>query len=144
MHTPKGQIIITNFCRKICGCSGSWNMESFIESAIREIRDKVKGEKVILGLSGGVDSSVAAALIHKAIGDQLTCIFVNNGGLRKGEPERVKALFGGSFKMPLKYVDAEARFLENSKGQVNPNRNARSSGMNSLRCSMRRRPKFPM
>ncbi len=120
VHTPKGQIIITNFCRKICGCSGSWNMESFIESAIREIRDKVKGEKVILGLSGGVDSSVAAALIHKAIGDQLTCIFVNNGGLRKGEPERVKALFGGSFKMPLKYVDAEARFLEKLKGASEP------------------------
>ena len=120
VHTPKGQIIITNFCRKICGCSGSWNMESFIESAIREIRDKVKREKVILGLSGGVDSSVAAALIHKAIGDQLTCIFVNNGGLRKGEPERVKALFGGSFKMPLKYVDAEARFLEKLKGASEP------------------------
>ena len=128
VHTPKGQTIITNFCRNICGCSGSWNMESFIETSIRDIREKVGNEKVILGLSGGVDSSVAAALIHKAIGDQLTCIFVNNGGLRKGEPERVKELFGGAFRMTLKYVDAEARFLEKLKGASDPERKRKIIG----------------
>ncbi|MCI6288722.1 MAG: glutamine-hydrolyzing GMP synthase [Lentisphaeria bacterium] len=111
VHTVKGQQILSNFCRKICHCEGTWNMASFIETAVREIQEKTQGEKVILGLSGGVDSSVAAALIHKAIGDKLTCIFVNNGLLRKGEAERVIDLFGGAFKIPLKYVDATDRFL---------------------------------
>ena len=111
VHTVKGQQILSNFCWKICGCEGNWTMASFIETAVREIQEKTQGEKVILGLSGGVDSSVAAALIHKAIGDKLTCIFVNNGLLRKGEADRVRELFGGVFKIPLKYVDATDRFL---------------------------------
>ncbi len=128
VHTPKGQIILRNFCRGICQCTGSWNMESFLETSTKEIRETTKGEKVILGLSGGVDSSVAAALIHRAIGDKLTCIFVNNGGLRKGEAERVKSLFGGTFKIPLNYVDAEDRFLKKLEGVSEPERKRKIIG----------------
>lgn len=128
VHTPQGQTVITNFCRKICGCSGSWTMESFIEKSLGEIRETTKGEKVILGLSGGVDSSVAAALIHKAIGDKLTCIFVNNGVLRKGEAERVKDLFGGTFHIPLVYVDAADRFLDKLAGVEDPERKRKIIG----------------
>ncbi len=111
VHTEYGEKIIANFCMNICGCSGNWTMESFIERSTREIRETVGNERVILGLSGGVDSSVAAALIHRAIGDQLVCIFVNNGLLRKNEAQRVQDLFGRNFKMKLVYVDATDRFL---------------------------------
>ncbi len=111
VHSVQGKQIIENFCYRICGCKGNWNMQSFIEQATKEIRDKVGNEHVILGLSGGVDSSVAAALIHRAIGQQLTCIFVNNGLLRKNEAERVQNLFGRNFYMKLVYVDATERFL---------------------------------
>ena len=119
-HTPDGRTILGNFCRRICGCAGNWTMASYIENAVREIRAKVGGAHVILGLSGGVDSSVAAALIHKAIGDQLTCIFVNNGLLRKNEAERVRELFGSNFKMKLVYIDASDRFLEKLAGAAEP------------------------
>jgi len=111
VHTPRGKEIIKNFCYHICGCSASWTMASFIETALEEIRAKVGKDRVILGLSGGVDSSVAAALIHKAIGDQLTCIFVNNGLLRKNEAERVQQLFADNFKINFVYVDATESFL---------------------------------
>ena len=110
-HTPRGKEILNNFCTRICGCRGEWRMSSFVGSAVKEIREKVGKAKVILGLSGGVDSSVAAALIHRGIGDQLHCIFVDNGLLRKNEPERVRELFGKSFKMQLTCVDASERFL---------------------------------
>ena len=99
------------FCCQ-CGCHGSWTMEKFIDEAVADIRRQVGSAKVVLGLSGGVDSSVVAALIHKAIGDKLTCIFVNNGLLRKNEAERVQELFAGSFKMNLVYIDATDRFLD--------------------------------
>ena len=120
VHTPEGKSIIGNFCRRICKCSGDWTMESFIEQQVREIRAKVGKSNVILGLSGGVDSSVAAALIHKAIGKQLNCIFVNNGLLRKNEAERVQQLFGRNFNMKLIYVDATDRFLEKLAGVEEP------------------------
>lgn len=120
VHTHRGTELIRNFAMEICGCTGSWTMESFIERSIREIRETTKGQKVILGLSGGVDSSVAAALIHKAIGDNLTCIFVNNGLLRKNEAERVQNLFAGSFQMKLVYVDATRRFLDKLAGVSEP------------------------
>lgn len=120
VHTHRGTELIRNFAMEICGCTGSWTMESFIERSIREIRETTKGQKVILGLSGGVDSSVAAALIHKAIGDNLTCIFVNNGLLRKNEAERVQDLFAGSFQMKLVYVDATRRFLDKLAGVSEP------------------------
>ena len=120
VHTPEGKSIIGNFCRRICKCSGDWTMESFIEQQVREIRAKVGKSNVILGLSGGVDSSVAAALIHKAIGKQLNCIFVNNGLLRKNEAERVQQLFGRNFNMKLIYVDATDRFLKKLAGVEEP------------------------
>ena len=120
VHTPQGSTILRNFCRNICGCSGDWTMESFIEQSVREIRAKVGSSNVILGLSGGVDSSVAAALIHKAIGRQLNCIFVNNGLLRKNEAERVQDLFGRNFAMKLIYIDATDRFLDKLKGVADP------------------------
>ncbi len=120
VHTPQGKVIIDNFCHRICGCSGNWTMASFIEDAVADIRAKVGGERVILGLSGGVDSSVAAALIHRAIGQQLTCIFVNNGLLRLNEAEKVRDLFGRNFQMDLVYVDAEERFLSKLAGADDP------------------------
>ena len=108
------------FCMSRCGCRGSWTMEHFIEEAIADIRAQVGSEKVVLGLSGGVDSSVVAALLHKAIGDQLVCVFVNHGLLRKNEPEMVQQVFARSFDMNLHYVDASERFLNQLKGVANP------------------------
>ena len=87
VHTPRGREIISNYVHRICGCGKEWTMRNYVDQAVEEIRAQVGGERVILGLSGGVDSSVAAALLHKAIGDQLTCIFVNNGLLRAREAE---------------------------------------------------------
>ncbi len=128
VHTHRGTEIIRNFAIRICGCSGSWTMESFIERSVREIQEKTAGQKVILGLSGGVDSSVAAALIHKAIGDKLTCIFVNNGLLRKNEAERVRELFEGSFKMNLVCIDATDRFLDKLAGVTEPEKKRKIIG----------------
>ena len=120
VHTPQGTQILRNFCLGVCGCKGDWTMADFIKSSVAEIRAKVGKDNVILGLSGGVDSSVAAALIHKAIGSQLTCIFVNNGLLRKNEAERVQELFGHNFKMKLVYVDATDRFMCELAGVSEP------------------------
>ena len=110
-HTPRGMEIIKNFLYGICGCTGDWTMSDYVERAIEKIRNTVGDKKVILGLSGGVDSSVAAALIHKAIGDQLTCVFVDNGLLRKDERKKVEDLFKNNFKMRMKTVRAEKLFL---------------------------------
>ncbi len=119
-HTPKGTVILRNFLQRICGCRPDWTMGSFIEQACEEIREQVGEAKVVLGLSGGVDSSVAAALLHKAIGDQLTCIFVNNGLLRSREAEVVQQVFTDHFRIKLKYVDASKRFLRKLKGVTDP------------------------
>ena len=108
------------FCKKTCGCTGSWTMENFIEEAVRDIREQVGDKKVILGLSGGVDSSVVAALIHKAVGKQLTCVFVNHGLLRKNEPEMVQEVFARNFDMNLCYIDASDRFLDKLEGVSDP------------------------
>ena len=120
VHTPRGKKIISNFVRKICGCSRKWTMRSYIEQAVEEIRVQVGKEKVILGLSGGVDSSVAAALIHKAIGKQLTCIFVNNGVLRANEAGVVKKVFGRNFKVKLHYEDSTNLFIRKLRGVTDP------------------------
>ena len=128
VHTPCGRDILGNFCRRICGCSGDWTMESFIEQQIREIREKVGDSNVILGLSGGVDSSVAAALIHKAIGRQLHCIFVNNGLKKKNEAQRVRDLFGRNFQMQLIYIDATDRFLDKLAGVEEPEKKRKIIG----------------
>lgn len=119
-HTEGGVDILKNFLYKICGCKRGWVLEEFIKVKTEEIRATVKNAHVILGLSGGVDSSVAAALINKAIGDQLTCIFVDNGLLRKGEREQVEELFRGHFHMDLKIIDARQRFLKALKGVCDP------------------------
>src|SRR5262249_33823362 len=109
-HTPQGSEILANFVHNICGCGKNWTMRNYIEQAVETIRGKVGDEKVILGLSGGVDSSVAAALLHKAIGDQLTCIFVNNGLLRGREPQVVREVFERHFKIKLQYENASRLF----------------------------------
>jgi GMP synthase (glutamine-hydrolysing) len=119
-HTPRGREILQNFVYHICHCSMDWTMGSFIEEACARVRKQVGDQKVVLGLSGGVDSSVTAALLHKAIGDQLTCIFVNNGLLRAREEEMVQRVFGENFHVRLKYVDASERFLTLLKGVTDP------------------------
>jgi GMP synthase (glutamine-hydrolysing) len=119
-HTPRGKEILQNFVYHICRCPMDWTMGSFIEEACAGIREQVGDQKVVLGLSGGVDSSVTAALLHKAIGDQLTCIFVNNGLLRSREEEIVQRVFGENFHVRLKYVDASERFLALLKGVTDP------------------------
>lgn len=120
VHTPRGKKIISNFVRKICGCGRKWTMRSYVDQAVEEIRVQVGKEKVILGLSGGVDSSVAAALIHKAIGKQLTCIFVNNGVLRANEAGVVKKVFGRNFKVKLHYEDSTNLFIRKLRGVTDP------------------------
>src|SRR5881392_2682185 len=119
-HTPRGKEILQNFVSHICHCAMGWTMGSFIEEACARVRNQVGDDKVVLGLSGGVDSSVTAALLHKAIGDQLTCIFVNNGLLRAREEEIVQRVFGENFHITLKYVDASDRFLSLLKGVTDP------------------------
>ena len=119
-HTPRGKEILQNFVFHICGCSMDWTMGSFIKEACERIRQQVGDQKVVLGLSGGVDSSVTAALLHKAIGDQLTCIFVNNGLLRSHEEEMVQRVFGENFHVRLKYVEAADRFLKLLAGVTDP------------------------
>jgi GMP synthase (glutamine-hydrolysing) len=127
-HTPRGRDIIANFVHNVCGCGRNWTMRSYIQQAISQIRAQVGREKVILGLSGGVDSSVAAALIHKAIGDQLTCIFVNNGVLRGREAQVVREVFGRHFKLKLQYENASGLFLRRLKGITNPERKRKIIG----------------
>lgn len=119
-HTPLGGAMLRNFLYDICGCTGNWSSESFVHAAIDSIRAEVGEERVLLALSGGVDSSVAAALIHRAIGDQLTPVFVNTGLLREGEAETVREVFGRHFQMNLVYVDATDRFLERLSGIKDP------------------------
>ncbi len=119
---------VAAFCFDKCGCSGRWKMENFIEDAVQHIREQVGGGTVVLGLSGGVDSSVTAALIHRAIGDRLTCVFVNHGLLRKNEPEMVQEVFARNFKMKLVYIDASDRFLDKLAGVADPERKRKIIG----------------
>jgi len=128
VHTPRGKEIISNFVHGVCGCGKNWTMRNYVEQAIAEIRAQVGQEHVVLGLSGGVDSSVAAALLHKAIGDQLTCIFVNNGVLRAREAEVVQNVFARSFKIRLQYVDATKLFLDKLKGITDPEKKRKIIG----------------
>lgn len=119
-HTPQGTEILSNFIFKICGCKPTWHMTSFINWAVEDIRAKIQGKKVICALSGGVDSSVVAVLMHKAIGDSLTCIFVDNGLLRKGEANKVIETFKNHFHIRLVFVDASKRFLSKLQGITDP------------------------
>jgi GMP synthase (glutamine-hydrolysing) len=120
VHTPDGGKLLANFARHICGCAGDWTMASFKDAKIAEIREQVGKGKVICGLSGGVDSAVAAVLIHEAIGEQLTCVFVDHGLMRLGEAEQVVSLFRGSYNIPLVHVDASADFLTGLEGVTDP------------------------
>ena len=119
-HTPDGINILRNFLYKVCGCKGNWTPGNFIADTTRRIREEVKNGRAICALSGGVDSAVAATLIHRAIGDQLVCIFVNNGLLRRDEAERTLNTFRRNIKMNVVYVDATDRFLECLKGVTDP------------------------
>ncbi len=127
-HTPRGKEILQNFVFHICHCAMDWTMGSFIDETCTRVRRQVGEEKVVLGLSGGVDSSVVAALLHKAIGDQLTCIFVNNGLLRAREEEMVQRVFEENFQIKLKYVDASERFLNALKGVTDPEKKRKIIG----------------
>ncbi len=127
-HTPRGKEVISNFVHGVCGCGKQWTMRGYIDRAVEEIRSQVGAERVLLGLSGGVDSSVAAALLHKAIGDQLTCIFVNNGLLRAREAEVVQEVFGRNFQVKLQYEDASALFLKKLRGVTDPERKRKVIG----------------
>jgi len=120
VHTEHGRRILENFALNICGCSGDWSPASFVDEKIAELRNQVGEDHVILGLSGGVDSSVAAVLLHEAIGDQLTCIFVNNGLLRQGEWEQVQETFRDHYHIRLKAVDATDTFLARLQGVIDP------------------------
>ncbi|OQW40261.1 MAG: glutamine-hydrolyzing GMP synthase [Proteobacteria bacterium SG_bin5] len=120
VHTPDGARLIANFARHVCGLSGEWTMAEFRATKIAEIRAQVGTGKVICGLSGGVDSAVAAVLIHEAIGDQLTCVFVDHGLMRSGEADQVVSLFRGSYNIPLVHVQAETLFLNGLAGVTDP------------------------
>jgi len=119
-HTEKGNQILANFLFKICGCLSRWTMQSFIKESIENIKKTVGKDKVVLGLSGGVDSSVAALLVHRAIGRNLRCIFIDNGLLRRDEPEQIKKVFRNIYHLNLDYVDRSKRFLVRLKGVTDP------------------------
>ena len=120
VHTPDGKTLIENFLYHICGCHGTWTPANFVNEAVEKIRGQVKGGQVLCALSGGVDSAVTAALVHRAVGDQLTCIFVNNGLLRLGEADRVQRTFRRNLKINLLYEDATEEFLGELKDVTDP------------------------
>lgn len=133
VHTPQGMTVLKNFLYDICDCAPSWTRVSIIEREIEAIRAKVGDGRVICGLSGGVDSATAAVLVHKAIGDKLTCIFVDHGLLRKGEAEQVEEAFNRNFKINLIAVDAKTRFLEKLAGVSDPEKKRKIIGHEFIR-----------
>jgi GMP synthase (glutamine-hydrolysing) len=133
VHTPFGQHILTTFLDEICGCDRTWSPASIIEEQVERIRAQVGGGRVICGLSGGVDSSVAALLVHRAVGDQLTCVFVDHGLMRRNEGEQVISAFRDHFKVPLVAVDAEERFLDRLRGVSEPEAKRKAIGAEFIR-----------
>jgi GMP synthase (glutamine-hydrolysing) len=133
VHTPFGQDILDRFLRDVCACDMGWSAASIVDEQVARIRAQVGDAKVICGLSGGVDSSVAALLVHRAIGDQLTCVFVDHGLMRKNEGEQVIAAFRDTFKVPLVAVDAEERFLDRLRGVSDPEAKRKAIGAEFIR-----------
>nr|WP_304503279.1 glutamine-hydrolyzing GMP synthase [Conexibacter sp. W3-3-2] len=133
VHTPFGQDILKNFLRDVCGCDLTWSAASIVEEQLARIREQVGDKKVICGLSGGVDSSVAALLVHRAVGDQLTCVFVDHGMMRKNEGDQVVQTFRDTFKVPLVAVDAEERFLTKLRGTTEPEAKRKIIGTEFIR-----------
>ena len=135
LHTVEGSKMLYNFVRGVCGCSGTWRMDSFVENTVKEIREKVGDGKVLLALSGGVDSSVAAGLLAKAIGKQLTCVFVDHGLLRKNEGDEVEAVFGpkGDFNLNFVRVNAQDRYYVKLAGETDPERKRKIIGEEFIR-----------
>ena len=133
VHTPYGTQVLTRFLEDICGCDMAWNAASVADEQIRRIREQVGDGKVVCGLSGGVDSSVAALLVHRAIGDQLTCVFVDHGLMRKNEAEQVVSAFRDHFKVPLVAVEAEERFLARLEGLTDPEAKRKAIGSEFIR-----------
>jgi GMP synthase (glutamine-hydrolysing) len=128
VHTPQGKDLLWNFAHHVCGCSGTWSMRAYVDVAVEQIRAQVKDGHVICALSGGVDSAVAALLVHRAVGDRLRCIFVDNGVLRSGERTQVEEVFGEMFHLPLATVDASDRFLSKLAGVTDPERKRKIIG----------------
>ena len=133
VHTPYGQQVLTNFLEDVCGCDRTWSASSVIEEQINRIRAQVGDGRAICGLSGGVDSSVAALLVHRAIGDRLTCVFVDHGLMRKNEGAQVIAAFRDHFRVPLVAVDAEERFLARLSGVSDPEEKRKRIGAEFIR-----------
>lgn len=133
VHTPEGMQMLRNFLYEICGCAGDWKMSSLAEESIAELRQSIGERRVLCALSGGVDSSVAAMLVHRAVGSQLTCVFVDNGLLRKDEAEQVQAVFAGQFGFNLIFVDARKRFLDALQGVSDPERKRKIIGETFIR-----------
>jgi GMP synthase (glutamine-hydrolysing) len=133
VHTPYGEEILTRFLTELCGCQPTWSAASIVDEQVRRIRAQVGDGNVICGLSGGVDSSVAALLVHRAVGEQLTCVFVDHGLMRKQEGEQVVRTFRDTFKVPLVAVDAETRFLEKLQGVVEPEAKRKAIGAEFIR-----------
>lgn len=132
-HTPEGMKMLRTFLFDICGCKGDWNMGSFVDQAIAAIRAQVGDKRVLCALSGGIDSSVAAVLVHRAVGDQLTCVFVNHGFLRKGEPEQVVKTFRDEFHMNLVYANVVDRFMSRLDGVTDPETKRKLIGSEFIR-----------
>ncbi len=142
-HTKQGKAILSRFVHEICGCDRSWNMPDYVETAVQRIRDEVGSDQVILGLSGGVDSSVAAALIHRAIGDQLTCVFVDNGLLRLNEAEQVMETFAKNLGVKVIHVDASAKFLGDLVGVSDPEAKRKIIGREFVEVFQQESAKLP-
>ncbi|MFB0525282.1 MAG: glutamine-hydrolyzing GMP synthase, partial [Phycisphaerae bacterium] len=142
-HTPKGPLILRNFLYDICRCSGDWKMSDFVSETIKAVRKRAGSAKVICGLSGGVDSSVVASLVHKSVGDNLVCIFIDNGLLRKNEAENVVSTFRDHFHIDLRVVDWSQQFLTALCGVVDPQEKRRIIGAEFIKAFKSEASKIP-